>query len=407
MGYLQRWRGRNGAESGIDTPPPESGTPFLRSADLRPWPTFVVAATIAAIVCGIVATWDFSTGDPPGVALRPDANIGAGDDGAGDTLSPAAAAERYLPIPATLEDERVIAALAPIADLTCKRSDYEPPPTQDQVSAPLPDLGPVETDAGVYSWIDRYATAAALSPITERPDASAQTEPPSAALLARERALAAPLSAPESDINALLTYNLLGAALSPIAALPAPEAASTPEAVAVAPSSPAVDCPALLRYTFNRLQSGEAQSLCQFQGKVLLIVNTASYCGYTKQYEGLEALYRRYKDRGLVVVGFPSNDFGSQEPGSNKEIAEFCRTTYGVQFPMFEKSSVARLDANPLYIELARKTGAAPKWNFHKYVVDRSGTRITSFASDVTPEARNLMDLVERLLAEQPAAHKG
>src|SRR4029077_7726650 len=87
------------------------------------------------------------------------------------------------------------------------------------------------------------------------------------------------------------------------------------------------ECPALLRHSFNGLQTGKPQSLCDFRGKVLVIVNTASYCGYTKQYEGLEALYRKYKNRGLVVIGFPSNDFGSQEPGSNKEIAEFCRTT--------------------------------------------------------------------------------
>ena len=113
------------------------------------------------------------------------------------------------------------------------------------------------------------------------------------------------------------------------------------------------------------------------------------------------------RNRGLIVVGFPSNDFGSQEPGSNKEIAEFCRTTYGVQFPMFEKSSVARLDANPLYVELATKTGAAPKWNFHKYVVDRNGTPVASFASDVTPDSPKLVDLIERLLAEKYAANKG
>src|SRR3954470_15406709 len=96
-------------------------------------------------------------------------------------------------------------------------------------------------------------------------------------------------------------------------------------------------CPALLDHTFNRLQTGQSESLCQYQGKVVLVVNTASYCAYTGQYEGLEALYRKYKDRGLVVLGFPSNDFGGQEPGTNTEIAEFCRLTYGVQFPMFEK----------------------------------------------------------------------
>jgi glutathione peroxidase len=162
------------------------------------------------------------------------------------------------------------------------------------------------------------------------------------------------------------------------------------------------DCPPLLRYTFNSLQTGKPQSLCAYRGKVLVIVNTASYCAYTKQYEGLEALYRKYKDRGLVVIGFPSNDFGSQEPGSNKEIAEFCRTTYGVEFPMFEKSSVARLETQPLYAKLVKATGEAPQWNFHKYVVDRSGARIVSYASAVAPDERAFVATIERLLAQKP-----
>ncbi|TMH31373.1 MAG: hypothetical protein E6H66_16235, partial [Betaproteobacteria bacterium] len=119
--------------------------------------------------------------------------------------------------------------------------------------------------------------------------------------------------------------------------------------------------------------TGKAESLCQYQGKVLLIVNTASYCGYTHQYEGLEALYHKYKDRGLVVLGFPTNDFGEQEPGTNQEIAEFCRLTYGVEFPMFEKSSIKSIKANPLFGELISRTGQAPQWNFHKYLVDRDG----------------------------------
>ena len=120
-------------------------------------------------------------------------------------------------------------------------------------------------------------------------------------------------------------------------------------------------CPAVLNYTFNRLQTGKPESLCQFRGKVLLIVNTASYCGYTHQYEGLEALYRRYKSRGLVVVGFPSNDFGAQEPGSNQEIAEFCRLTYGVEFPMFEKTSVTQPQDESALRDAARphRAGAA------------------------------------------------
>ncbi|MCC7215662.1 MAG: glutathione peroxidase [Burkholderiales bacterium] len=183
-------------------------------------------------------------------------------------------------------------------------------------------------------------------------------------------------------------------------------------AVFAAPATPApasraaADCPALLQHTFRTLQTGESQSLCQFQGKVLLIVNTASYCGFTNQYEGLEALYRKYRDRGLVVVGFPSNDF-SQEPGSNKEIAEFCRTTYGVQFPMFEKTSVAKLAQSPLYADLARATGQAPKWNFHKYVVDRSGRPVATFGSAVAPDARELTSLLVKLLDEKPAAAAG
>ena len=166
-------------------------------------------------------------------------------------------------------------------------------------------------------------------------------------------------------------------------------------------------CPALLDREFNRLQTGKAESLCQYRGKVILVVNTASYCGYTHQYEGLEALYRRYKDRGLVVLGFPSNDFGAQEPGSNHEIAEFCRLTYGVQFPMFEKSSVASLKVNPLYADLAARTGQSPRWNFHKYLIDRNGNPAGTFASDIEPDSRQLLALLEKLLADKPASQKG
>jgi glutathione peroxidase len=178
-----------------------------------------------------------------------------------------------------------------------------------------------------------------------------------------------------------------------------------PTAARAADSTAAPDaaCPALLQHTFNRLQTGQPQSLCQFQGKVLLVVNTASYCGYTRQYEGLEAMYRKYRDRGLVIVGFPSNDF-SQEPGTNKEVAEFCRTTYGVDFPQFEKSSVAHLSANPLYADLARLTGRKPQWNFYKFVVDRAGKPVATFASATAPDNPELTALIERLLAERPAS---
>ena len=170
---------------------------------------------------------------------------------------------------------------------------------------------------------------------------------------------------------------------------------------------PATDaCPELLNYSFNRLQTGKPESLCQYRGKVVLIVNTASYCGYTHQYEGLEALYRKYKSRGLVVVGFPSNDFGGQEPGSNNEIAEFCRLTYGVEFPMFEKSSVTSIKTNPLYAELLARTGQSPKWNFHKYLVDRDGKQVTSFGTRVEPDNGDLVSAVERMLAAKPAPPK-
>ena len=165
-------------------------------------------------------------------------------------------------------------------------------------------------------------------------------------------------------------------------------------------------CPEVLNYSFNRLQTGKPESLCQYRGKVVLIVNTASYCGYTHQYEGLEALYRKYKSRGLVVVGFPSNDFGGQEPGSNKEIAEFCRLTYGVEFPMFEKSSVTSIKTNPLYAELLARTGQSPKWNFHKYLVDRDGKQVTSFGTRVEPDNGDLIGAVERMLAAKPAVPK-
>jgi glutathione peroxidase len=157
-------------------------------------------------------------------------------------------------------------------------------------------------------------------------------------------------------------------------------------------------CPPLLGYTLPSL-ADQPVPLCQFQGKVVLVVNTASQCGYTPQYQGLEALYRRYRDKGLVVLGFPANDFGAQEPGSNGEIAKFCEVNYGVSFPMFAKSGVSASDANPFYDSLARRTGERPRWNFHKYLIDRSGERVLSFGSAVEPDDRKLVGEIERMLA--------
>ena len=160
-------------------------------------------------------------------------------------------------------------------------------------------------------------------------------------------------------------------------------------------------CPALLNKSLPSLDE-RPRSLCEFQDKVLLIVNTASQCGYTPQYEGLEALYRKYRDQGFVVLGFPSNDFGGQEPGSNKEIASFCVNQYAVDFPMFAKSSVRGAQANALFAELARTTGSAPRWNFHKYLVDRSGKEVRSFDTRVAPEDPRLVGAINDLLRRQP-----
>ena len=164
------------------------------------------------------------------------------------------------------------------------------------------------------------------------------------------------------------------------------------------PAFAASSCPALLDHSFPVLQDGKPRSLCEYQGKVVLVVNTASFCGNTPQYEGLEALYERLKGRGLVVIGFPSNDFGDQEPGSEKEIADFCRHTYGVRFPMFGKSTLVGKNANPLFIQLARQTGKAPQWNFHKYLIDRSGNRVLSFDNAVKPDDKALLERIEEFL---------
>ena len=161
-------------------------------------------------------------------------------------------------------------------------------------------------------------------------------------------------------------------------------------------------CPPLLDHVFPKLQDGKPQSLCQYEGKVILVVNTASYCGFTGQYEGLESVYDKYKDRGLVVIGFPSNDFGDQEPGSNQEIADFCRTTYGVKFPMMAKTDISAPKTNAFYKQLIATTGTRPKWNFHKYLIDRSGSRVESYSSLTSPGSGRLIALIERWLAEKP-----
>nr|WP_325344217.1 glutathione peroxidase [Xylophilus sp.] len=171
--------------------------------------------------------------------------------------------------------------------------------------------------------------------------------------------------------------------------------AADPPAPAAAPAA----CPSTLQYSFDRLQDEKPQSLCQYTGKVLLVVNTASFCGFTRQYQGLEALYGRYRDRGLVVLGFPSNDF-AQEKGSNQEIAAFCENTFGVKFPMFAKSHVAGRQASDFYQSLAAQAnGQQPAWNFHKYLLGRDGRVVGSYPSKVEPDDPRLIAEIERLLA--------
>ena len=168
-------------------------------------------------------------------------------------------------------------------------------------------------------------------------------------------------------------------------------------------AQPTPPCGTLLDRTLPRLQDEKPQNLCQYAGKVVVVVNTASFCGFTPQYKGLEALHAKYQSRGLVVLGFPSNDFGSQEPGSNKEIADFCENTYGVKFPMFAKTRVKGAQADPLYVELARRTGKTPGWNFHKYLIGRDGEAVSSHSSLVGPDSSSfLQDIEKQLGAARP-----
>lgn len=178
-------------------------------------------------------------------------------------------------------------------------------------------------------------------------------------------------------------------------------ALSTLTASAQTGKTPAA-CPALLSHSFARLQDEAPQNLCQYAGQVLLVVNTASYCGFTRQYEGLEALHAKYGPRGLVVLGFPANDFGSQEPGNAQAIADLCFNTYGVKFPMFSKTAVVGPQRNAFYTQLFQATKAAPQWNFHKYLVARDGQTVRSFQSAVEPGSAALTAAIESALKASP-----
>jgi glutathione peroxidase len=171
------------------------------------------------------------------------------------------------------------------------------------------------------------------------------------------------------------------------------------EAQETTPKEMALPADSLYRMTTRTLE-GQPADLKAFAGKVSLVVNVASRCGYTPQYEGLEKLYGDLKDRGFVVLGFPSNDFGGQEPGTAAEIRQFCSLTYNVTFPMFEKVVVKRGAAqSPVYANLHRQSGELPSWNFAKYLVGRDGKVVKYYPTRVTPEDRSLRKDIETALA--------
>ncbi len=198
----------------------------------------------------------------------------------------------------------------------------------------------------------------------------------------------------KSVVRPLLQGLGLAAALAAVA-LPAGAQSPSPAARSAA-------CPALLDHRVPRLQDDVPQDLCRHAGKVLLIVNTASYCGFTSQFEGLEALNAKYASRGLVVLGFPSNDF-RQEDAEAKKTADVCFNTYGVKFPMFASGAVRGSDAQPIFRQLAQATGKSPSWNFNKYLVGRDGKPIAHFGSMTGPTSGAITEAIERALAA-PAA---
>lgn len=159
------------------------------------------------------------------------------------------------------------------------------------------------------------------------------------------------------------------------------------------------DCPSVLKHMKRKLNSQETVNLCQaYKGKAVLFVNTASYCRFTPQYDGLEDLYKDYKDKGLVVLGFPSHDF-NQEDQSEAKIAQLCTLTYGVNFPMFEPVSVIGDDADVLFQQLSRASGVEPRWNFYKYLMGKNGEKIKGYTSIAKPWDEDFRDDVEEALA--------
>lgn len=158
-------------------------------------------------------------------------------------------------------------------------------------------------------------------------------------------------------------------------------------------------CPKALDFEIKRLGEDKVENLCDYKGNVILVVNTASKCGFTPQYEGLEKLYSEKKDKGFVVLGFPSHDF-YQEPAPEQDIKDFCNLTYDVKFPMFTKVNVRGAKAHPFYKNLAKETNSTPKWNFWKYLIDKDGKVVKSYSMVTNPNGDKLVSMIDKLLLE-------
>ncbi|EOD79965.1 Glutathione peroxidase [Grimontia indica] len=177
----------------------------------------------------------------------------------------------------------------------------------------------------------------------------------------------------------------------------------TTAVITLALSAPAIakSCPDILNGSQRKLNSNETVDLCEtFKGKTLLVVNTASQCGYTPQFEQLEVLYQKYKDEGFSVIGFPSNDF-NQDRGNEERSAKVCYLDYGVTFPMMARSPVKGSNANPVFAEISKQAGVEPRWNFYKYLISAKGEVVATFPSSVTPVSPKLMALVESQISQR------
>jgi glutathione peroxidase len=212
-----------------------------------------------------------------------------------------------------------------------------------------------------------------------------------------------PLALRRSGLSGLVAVLSLVATAMPMPASAATDAGGTPTAQ-TSPISNSAQCPSLLDHRFSRLRDGQTESLCAYTGRVVLVVNTASKCGFTPQYEGLQALHQKYSARGLTVLAFPSGDFLGQEHSNRTDIAKTCFDQYGAQFMVYDRTAVVGRDANPLFVQL-RDARGAPRWNFHKYLIGRDGKPGPAFGSTTEPLDAKLISEIEKLLSS-PAPTK-